>query len=122
MKPYRNEKYRNFVKSLPCSVTGIYSVDGSDIHHIIGRGMGGMGTKASDLFSFPLCRYEHTTLHNDRVLWEGHHGSQWLYVANTLRHAIDMGEIEIDQVIYEINSQITNIDDKEFLLKQLEGF
>ena len=118
MRPYRNEKYRTFIKEMYCSVTGSC---GPDIHHITGHGMGGMGTKPGDLFSFPLCRHEHTTLHHDRVLWEGHHGSQWLYVANALRHAVDMGAIESEQVIYEINSQMTNEDDKKFLLKQLEG-
>ncbi|MGC9770931.1 hypothetical protein P4I21_26935, partial [Escherichia coli] len=34
-----------------------------DPHHIIGHGLGGMGTKADDLFVIPLCRKCHNELH-----------------------------------------------------------
>lgn len=47
---YRSEAYRRFVASQPCFVCGI--VGYSQCAHANG---GGMGTKRSDLDTFPLC-------------------------------------------------------------------
>jgi len=87
----KSKKYLNFVRTLPCVITGQYGVDA---HHMIGHGQGGMGLKASDYFAFPLCRELHDELHRHGwVLWEQEHGSQWSYVAQTLHHAIEQGVI-----------------------------
>ncbi len=37
---------------------------------------GGMGTKAHDLFTIPLCRIHHDELHRDPKQWEVTHGNQ----------------------------------------------
>ncbi|EKN3611877.1 DUF968 domain-containing protein [Yersinia enterocolitica] len=74
-KRYRWEsaKWLKWVKSQQCCGCGS-SAD--DPHHIIGHGQGGMGTKAHDLFTIPLCRLCHDALHADMRVWEAEHGSQ----------------------------------------------
>lgn len=74
-KRYRWEsaKWLNWVKSQQCCSCG-NSAD--DPHHIIGHGQGGMGTKAHDLLTIPLCRICHDALHADMRVWEAEHGSQ----------------------------------------------
>lgn len=57
----------SMVKTQPCCVCGQQA---DDPHHIIGHGMGGMGTKAHDLFTIPLCRQHHDELHHDPKLWK----------------------------------------------------
>ncbi len=116
MKPFRSKKYLKWVKSLPCSVTG-FSAD--DPHHIIGHQQGGMGTKASDLFTFPVTRDEHNRLHHDFTMWEHVNGPQWIHVINTIILAIDSGEIEMEMVINEINSQVKRPATKSYLLEML---
>lgn len=83
-KPERDRSYINWVKSLPSVVSGRPA---DDAHHIIGHG-GGMGTKESDYFTFPLTRDEHTELHNmGWKSWENIYGSQWKFVAKTMLQA-----------------------------------
>lgn len=74
-KRYRWEsaKWLKWVKSQQCCGCGS-SAD--DPHHIIGHGQGGMGTKAHDIFTIPLCRACHDALHADMRVWEAEHGSQ----------------------------------------------
>lgn len=50
IKPVRSEAYRRWIASLPCFCCGIQGY--SQCAHANG---GGMGTKASDLETFPLC-------------------------------------------------------------------
>lgn len=93
IKPVRSEKYRKWVKSLPSVVSG---KPADDPHHLIGYGYGGMGTKAPDIFTFPLTRLEHTELHNVGWReWEEVHGLQWTYVARTLELAVAEGLIVV---------------------------
>lgn len=92
-KPYRNKKYLAYVRDLPCVVTGVV---GCDAHHLIGHGQGGMGTKASDLYAFPLTREQHTLLHHmGWKAWEAIHGEQWRFVAQTLEQAARDGVLKI---------------------------
>jgi len=112
MKPYRNKKYLKWVKTLACSVT---HKQGSEPHHIIGHGVGGMGTKASDMFVFPLTRECHTELHHDFKEWERLYKSQWKHVGRTLFLAMMDGKLTGDQIGEEIMSQIKNEDDRKEL-------
>lgn len=68
-----NPRYLQWVKSQPCVCCGARA---DDPHHIIGHGQGGMGTKAHDLLTIPLCRQHHDDLHRDMSRWEAEHGSQ----------------------------------------------
>ncbi|CQH50046.1 MULTISPECIES: DUF968 domain-containing protein [Yersinia] len=70
---WESKKWLKWVKSQQCCGCGS-SAD--DPHHIIGHGQGGMGTKAHDLFTIPLCRLCHDALHADMRVWEAEHGSQ----------------------------------------------
>ena len=94
VKPIRNKAYLKFVASLPCAVCGVEPA--GEAHHVIDAGMGGgMGTKASDLFVFPLCRLHHTLLHDNVERWEAYNGSQWQFVALTIHQAITDGAISL---------------------------
>lgn len=118
LKKFRSKKYLNWVKSQKSPISGMPA---DDPHHIIGRGQGGASTKASDMFCFPLTRFEHTRLHNiGHKDWEYLYGCQWKYVFETIKKAIKEGFFSIDDVIFEINSQVVNVDDKNFLIKSLE--
>lgn len=89
MKPYRNKKYLRWVKTLPSAISGRPS---DDAHHLIGHGQGGMGTKVTDLWTFPLTRDEHAELHNiGWKEWENKYGDQWKFVANTIHLAVIEG-------------------------------
>ncbi|HDS7001585.1 DUF968 domain-containing protein, partial [Escherichia coli] len=61
-KPQREEMpvYTRWVKTQKCMTCGNQA---DDPHHIIDHGLGGMGTKADDLFVIPLCRKCHNELH-----------------------------------------------------------
>lgn len=86
VKPIRSKAWRDYVGSLPCVVCGCEPA--GDPHHVIDVGMGGTGTKASDLFCFPLCRVCHTELHQDTKDWEERNNSQWMWVALTIHQAV----------------------------------
>lgn len=116
-KKWRNKKYLKWVKSLPCVVTKYAS---EDPHHITGHGMGGVGTKPSDLFTFPLSRFEHNRLHSNWKSWEKWYASQWVYVINTINLAISLEIITREFVLEEIHAQVINQDDLEMLLKEFE--
>lgn len=68
-----NEKYTRWVKTQSCACCG---KPADDPHHLIGHGQGGMGTKAHDIFTLPLCRKHHNELHADPLAFEEKHGSQ----------------------------------------------
>lgn len=90
--PIRSKKYLDWVKSQPSVISGRPA---DDPHHLIGHGQGGMGTKVTDYWTFPLTRDEHTQLHNmGWKAWEEIHGSQWKFVAQTLEQAIREGVIK----------------------------
>ncbi|BDY94485.1 hypothetical protein MUTS15_31420 [Escherichia coli] len=67
--------YTRWVKTQKCMTCGNQA---DDPHHIIGHGLGGMGTKADDLFVIPLCRKCHSELHAGVKDFEEKHGSQLL--------------------------------------------
>lgn len=84
-KPERDAKYLRWVKSLPSVLSGLPA---DDAHHLIGHGYGGMGTKVSDYWTFPLTRTEHDELHRiGWKEWEAMYGSQWQHVAETMLRA-----------------------------------
>lgn len=89
-KRYRWEsaKWLKWVKSQQCCGCG-GSAD--DPHHIIGHGQGGMGTKAHDLFTIPLCRACHDALHADMRAWEAEHGSQVVLWFHFMDRSISIG-------------------------------
>ena len=83
-----NEKYTRWVKAQPCICC---NQPADDPHHLIGHGMGGMGTKAHDLFVIPLCRAHHDELHADTVAFEGKYGTQQELLLKTLDRALAIG-------------------------------
>ncbi|QAX77670.1 DUF968 domain-containing protein [Yersinia hibernica] len=89
-KRYRWEsrKWLTWVKSQACSGCG---GSAGDAHHIIGHGQGGMGTKAHDLFTIPLCRGCHDALHADMHTWEAEYGSQIVLWFHFMDRSISIG-------------------------------
>ncbi|MCF8965305.1 hypothetical protein LHK13_04052 [Providencia rettgeri] len=85
---WTNDKYLQWVKSQPCCVCNSIA---HDAHHLIGHGQGGMGTKAHDLFTIPLCRVHHDALHQDPNGWEHEHGSQLVLLFKFLDRSIGLG-------------------------------
>ncbi|EES6428787.1 DUF968 domain-containing protein [Escherichia coli] len=92
-KPQREEMpvYTRWVKTQKCMTCG-HQAD--DPHHIIGHGLGGMGTKADDLFVIPLCRKCHNELHAGVKDFEERHGSQLLLLIRFLMHAKNSGVLK----------------------------
>ena len=92
-KPQREEMpvYTRWVKIQKCMTCGCQA---DDPHHIIGHGMGGMGTKADDLFVIPLCRECHNELHAGVKEFEEKHGSQLLLLIRFLMHARNSGVLK----------------------------
>ena len=58
-KPYRNPRYRQWIKSLPSAVSGLTPCD--PCH----TGPHALGQKASDLTCIPLTREEHEEMGRD---------------------------------------------------------
>ncbi|WBM69151.1 DUF968 domain-containing protein [Buttiauxella sp. WJP83] len=85
---WENPNFIKWVKIQPCEGCGSPA---DDPHHLIGWGQGGMGTKAHDLLSIPLCRICHTELHNDPVKFEQKHGSQPAMIIRILDRACALG-------------------------------
>ncbi|HHZ5444201.1 TPA: DUF968 domain-containing protein [Escherichia coli] len=92
-KPQREEMpvYTRWVKTQKCVTCGNQA---DDPHHIIGHGLGGMGTKADDLFVIPLCRKCHNELHAGVKDFEEKHGSQLLLLIRFLMHAKNSGVLK----------------------------
>ena len=55
--------------------------------------MGGMGKKAHDLFTIPLCRQHHDELHRDPKLWEATYGNQIELLFSFLNRSLGMGAL-----------------------------
>ncbi|HAZ3166493.1 TPA: DUF968 domain-containing protein [Escherichia coli] len=92
-KPQREEMpvYTRWVKTQKCMTCGNQA---DDPHHIIGHGLGGMGTKADDLFVIPLCRKCHNELHAGVKDFEEKHGSQLLLLIRFLMYARNSGVLK----------------------------
>lgn len=88
---WHSEKYLQFVRSLPCVITG--KTEGVVAHHLIGHGEGKMGGKTHDLFTIPLAADEHRRFHDDPRGWEARHGSQLFYVKQTIKRAMELGAL-----------------------------
>ena len=90
-KRYVNPAYVAWVKTLPSVLS---QREGCDAHHLHGHHQGGVGTKASDLYTFPLTREEHSYLHDyGWKRWENEHDTQWRYVAETMALAVKEGSL-----------------------------
>ena len=91
IKPTRNKNYLSWVKTLPCPC----GAPADDAHHIIDAGFGGMGTKADDLLTFPVCRACHTEIHQNLRRWEDVYSIQQDHVLETLLQAVHDGVLPL---------------------------
>ena len=89
-KPWLSEKYLRWIREQPCMMCGDNS--NSVVHHLIGVGsMGGMGMKASDSMTCPLCVTCHAKIHSR----SSYLCYQWEMITRTLGRAIDQGILKI---------------------------
>jgi hypothetical protein len=67
-RPWKCKAYRDYVKTLPCVVCGVWSVDAHHIRECFSRTM---GRRISDVLVVPLCRAHHSDLHkHSRTFWK----------------------------------------------------
>ncbi|TDB57219.1 hypothetical protein C5467_11260 [Photorhabdus khanii subsp. guanajuatensis] len=90
LQRWQNVKWLRWVKSQPCMCC---ERPADDPHHIIGHGQSGIGTKAHDLFTIPLCRECHNELHRDPKIWEQKYGSQIVLLFRFLDRSLGIGAI-----------------------------
>jgi hypothetical protein len=92
VRPYRSKAYLEYVSGLVCCGCG---QPADEAHHVISAGIGGgMGTKASDFLTLPVCRKCHDEIHRDSKKWEEMHGSQFMHICLTHEQAREEGVIE----------------------------
>ena len=101
-KRWDSKEYRKFVAELPC--VSCHIKDGTIVpHHLKGRGSpvsGGMGYKASDLFTMPLCFECHASMHNGDVdLLE----AQLYFIVLTQDKALQAGVLSAEYHPYGVN-------------------
>lgn len=98
LPPLQSEKYLDFVRSLPCAVSGSRP---ATAHHLVGHGLKPHGGKTSDLLAIPL----HYTLHLPEFpnglhhlghrQWEKRFEDQRILALQTLVEAIYSGVIKV---------------------------
>ncbi len=82
--PPRSEKYKSWIKTLPCIVCGRY---GCDPAHTKVIDYAGMSQKTSDFSCIPLCRPCHDTYHayGRETEWAAHVGKDILAIVTDLQ-------------------------------------
>jgi len=83
-KRWKSEKYLKWIREQPCW----YCDNKAEPHHLKGVGyMSGVGLKAPDWATVPMCRLCHSAFHKDSSLWP----DQWEMIVRTLGKAISEG-------------------------------
>jgi len=82
-KSFRSEKYKKYVRSLPCIVCGYPC---SEPHHVRSASNAGTGVKPSDLWAVPLCQLHHAEFH--------HYGKETFYS----RHGLDIYKVLFETI------------------------
>ncbi|MNI10597.1 hypothetical protein D3C73_637140 [compost metagenome] len=86
-----DSKWTRWVKAQMCCCGCGRRAD--DPHHIIGHGLGGMGTKPSDYQTIPLARDCHRKLHDNPDAWEAEHGCQTVLLAQFMEYSYGVGAL-----------------------------
>ena len=85
----RSKKYLLAVRALPCVIC---ASPADDAHHIIGvGGMSGMGMKAPDICTMPVCREHHTQIHQNPEMWP----DQWEHIVRTINRLFQVGVLRV---------------------------
>ena len=93
-KRWESKEYLKFVQTLPCS--DCRSEENVVAHHLKGRMSpycGGMGYKASDIFTMPLCPEHHREMHDTTHLID----HQMYFILQTLDRAVSQGVLGVDR-------------------------
>lgn len=94
----KSPAYLQFVSTLPCCVSGKRPVT---VHHMVGHGLEGQGTKTSDLLAIPLAPEYHLPGYPEGIhamgmrAWETKFDDQRIYVMQTLFEAVARGVLKI---------------------------
>lgn len=76
-KAVKDRGYLDFIRTLPCVVTGTMPVEAAHVSYAApkwGSSGRGKGQKASDRFALPLCPDQHRKQHsgNEKAFWRDH--------------------------------------------------
>ncbi len=86
-----SEKYLAWVRQQNCIRCGAPAP--SEPHHIKSIGhFSGTGMKAVDLFTMPVCRRCHVTIHNDPERWQ----DQPIWILQTIEKAVKQEIVSIE--------------------------
>ena len=83
----RSKKHLRFIASQPCMICGVW--DETVVpHHLLRSGGKGMGTKACDGETVPMCHYHHQQLHlnGDEIHFFNLYGLDYESVLDTARY------------------------------------
>lgn len=83
-------RYLQWVREQECVMCG---APADEAHHLIGVGLGGMGTKAPDIYTIPVCRGHHEEIHRTPELWP----QQWEWMALTVGKAVRDGVLGVKE-------------------------
>jgi len=91
--------YLDFIRSLPCAVTGLYCVEAAHLstgNKFYGHGGRGMSRKASDRWALPLSSSEHRSQHDmkEAEYWECVGIDPWVLALALWGIWSDGGELE----------------------------
>ena len=90
-KRIKSEKYLEWVRGLPCA--NCQAPGPSEVHHIKGIGsFSGVGKKASDYLSMPMCAQCHRDFHAGYLFQPGY---QFSLIVKTIDRAFQEGIIQI---------------------------
>jgi hypothetical protein len=91
-KAYRNEKYKQAVRQLSCSVCGAWGVQAA--HANLSEFGKGLGLKASDATCVPLCVQHHGEIDNGTVYSKAEIPGYWYHhITKTFERLSDSGLI-----------------------------
>jgi ferredoxin len=89
MKKWKNRKYMEWVAEQPCIHCGTYPVQ---VHHIRSNALGaGMGLKAPDYYTMPVCQQCHMDCHS----LEHDRETQYRWILQTIGMAITNGILKM---------------------------
>lgn len=96
VRPMRCKGYLGYLAEQPCAVTGARPVT---VHHLVGHGLEGQGTKTSDFLAMPLSPEMHLPLYPNAIhamgqrAWERQYEDQRILVLQCLLQAIHEGRL-----------------------------
>ena len=112
-KPVKRKEYLDFIRQLPCAVTGVMGVEAAHLstrNVVFGHLGRGKSQKASDRWALPLSPAEHRAQHdmNEADYWTQRNIHPWELACVLYGIWADLGDDGIQPAIEAINWRIKN--------------